>query len=120
MDAIDYARAQRHRFVDELCEFLRIPSVSAQPEHREDMQRAAQWLCDKLVSAGFPSVTIVPTPGHPVVLAQGLAAGPAAPTLLVYGHYDVQPPDPLDLWRTAPFEPTVIGQDVFARGAADD
>jgi acetylornithine deacetylase/succinyl-diaminopimelate desuccinylase-like protein len=120
MDAIDYARAQRRRFVDELCEFLRIPSVSAQPEHREDMDRAAQWLCQKLVSAGFPSARIVPTRGHPVVLAQWLAAGPSAPTLLVYGHYDVQPPDPLDLWRTAPFEPTVIGQDIFARGASDD
>jgi acetylornithine deacetylase/succinyl-diaminopimelate desuccinylase-like protein len=120
MDAIAYARAHRQRFVDELCEFLRIPSVSAQPEHRQDVERAAHWLCQKLVSAGFPSAKVLPTPGHPVVLAEWLAAGPAAPTLLVYGHYDVQPPEPLDEWRTAPFEPTVVGQDVFARGASDD
>lgn len=120
MDTLDYARVHRRRFIDELCEFLTIPSVSAQPEHRQDVERAADWLCQKLLSAGFPSVRIVPTPGHPVVLGEWLAAGPDAPTVLIYGHYDVQPPDPLDEWRTAPFEPSIVGEDVFARGASDD
>jgi acetylornithine deacetylase/succinyl-diaminopimelate desuccinylase-like protein len=120
MDAIEYARAHRIQFIEELVEFLRIPSVSAQPEHEQDIERAAHWLCHKLTSAGFPSANVVPSGGHPIVVGEWLAAGPQAPTLLIYGHYDVQPPDPLEQWHTAPFGPRIVGEDVFARGASDD
>jgi acetylornithine deacetylase/succinyl-diaminopimelate desuccinylase-like protein len=118
--AIEYARSNQHRFLTELKEFLRIPSVSTQEKHGPDIERAAAWLREKLLSAGFPKAEVMPTPGHPVVYAEWLAAGPGAPTILIYGHYDVQPPDPLELWNTPPFEPTIIGDDIFARGAADD
>lgn len=120
MEAIEYARANRARFLSELKEFLSIASVSTQPEHKPDINYAAAWLRDKLLIAGFPRADVMSTPGHPVVYAEWLAAGPEAPTILVYGHYDVQPPEPLELWNTPPFEPTVIGDDIFARGAADD
>ncbi len=120
MKALEYARTNRHWFLGELQEFLAIPSVSTQPEHKADMKRAAMWLRDKLLAAGFPRAEVVPTPGYPVVYAQWLAAGPNAPTILIYGHYDVQPPEPLDQWRTPPFEPTIVGDDIFARGASDD
>lgn len=120
MDAIAYARANRERFLSELQDFLRIPSVSTQPEHQADVQRAAAWLRDQLLDAGFPRAEVMPTQGHPVVYAEWLAAGPQAPTVLLYGHCDVQPPDPLELWDTPPFEPTVVGDDLFARGASDD
>jgi acetylornithine deacetylase/succinyl-diaminopimelate desuccinylase-like protein len=117
---IDYVRLQRPRFVQELQEFLRIPSVSTQPDHQPDILRAATWLRDKLLTAGFPTAEVMPTPHHPMVYAEWLAAGPTAPTVLIYGHYDVQPPDPLELWQTPPFEPTVVGDDLVARGASDD
>ncbi|MBL7063091.1 MAG: dipeptidase [Anaerolineae bacterium] len=120
MNALEYARTNQHRFLAELFEFLSIPSVSTQIEHQPDIERAAVWLRDKLLLAGFPEAKVMPTLGHPVVYAEWLAAGPEAPTVLIYGHYDVQPPDPLELWRTPPFEPTVVGDDIFARGASDD
>jgi acetylornithine deacetylase/succinyl-diaminopimelate desuccinylase-like protein len=120
MDAIGYARANQDQFLAELIEFLSIPSVSAQPEHKRDMKRTATWLCEKLLAAGCTTAEVMPTTGHPVVYAEWLAAGPDAPTILVYGHYDVQPPDPLDEWRTPPFQPIIIGDDLFARGASDD
>jgi len=120
VDALDYARSHRDEFLAELKEFLTIPSISTQAEHKADIERAAGWLRDKLLDAGFPKAEVMPTAGHPVVYAEWLAAGPDAPTVLVYGHYDVQPPDPLDLWETPPFEPTVVGDDLFARGASDD
>jgi len=120
MKVLDYARANQDRFLAELKEFLRIPSISTQLEHKPDIERAAVWLHDQLLAAGFPQVEVMPTPGHPVVYAQWLAAGPHAPTILVYGHYDVQPPDPLEQWDTPPFEPTVVGDDLFGRGASDD
>jgi acetylornithine deacetylase/succinyl-diaminopimelate desuccinylase-like protein len=120
VDPLAYARANQDQFLPELIEFLRIPSVSTQPEHRPDIERAARWLRDQLLAAGFPVAQVMPTPGHPVVYAEWLAAGPQAPTVLIYGHYDVQPPDPLELWDSPPFEPTVVGDDVFARGASDD
>ncbi len=120
MDPITYAQAHREQFLAELLEFLRIPSVSTQAEHKPDIEQAASWLREQLLRAGFPKAEVMPTPGHPVVYAEWLAAGPDAPTLLIYGHYDVQPPEPLELWHTPPFEPTIIGDDVFARGAADD
>ncbi len=120
MDATEYARANQDRFLSELIAFLSIPSISTQPEHKPDIERAAAWLRDKLLAAGFVKADVMPTTGHPVVYAEWLAAGPDAPTLLIYGHYDVQPPDPLDEWATPPFEPTVVGDDLFARGASDD
>ncbi len=120
MQTIEYARANRDRFLAELREFLSIASVSTQPEHKPDINYAAAWLRDKLLIAGFPRADVVSTPGHPVVYAEWLEAGPEAPTILVYGHYDVQPPEPLELWNTPPFEPTIVGDDIFARGAADD
>lgn len=118
--ALNYARQQRQAYLDSLLEFLRIPSVSTLPEHQTDMQRAAEWLAGRLRRIGMSRVEILPTAGHPVVYAEWLGAGEAAPTVLAYGHYDVQPVDPLDEWRTPPFEPAIRGDDVFARGATDD
>lgn len=120
MEALEYAQANRDRFLIELKEFLSIPSISTQAEHKPDMERAAVWLHNKLLIAGFSEVKIMPTAGHPIVYAEWQAAGPQAPTILIYGHYDVQPPDPVELWHTPPFEPTVVGDDLFARGASDD
>jgi acetylornithine deacetylase/succinyl-diaminopimelate desuccinylase-like protein len=120
MDAFAFARANRPRFLGELEEFLRIPSVSTQPEHQPDMLDAANWLRDQLLAVGFPRAEILPTAGHPIVFAEWSCRRPAAPTVLLYGHYDVQPADPLELWRTPPFEPVVVGDDLYARGASDD
>ncbi|MGQ9753327.1 MAG: dipeptidase [Thermaceae bacterium] len=101
-----------------LFEFLSIPSVSTDPAHREDVRRAAFWLKDRLEALGF-GVEVAETPGHPVVFAEKQVR-PDAPTLLIYGHYDVQPPDPLELWETPPFEPTLKEGRIYARGASDD
>jgi acetylornithine deacetylase/succinyl-diaminopimelate desuccinylase-like protein len=120
VNPLDYARAHRDRSLKELQEFLSIPSVSTQDAHKADIERAATWLVGQLLAAGFLRAEVLPTPGHAVVVAEWLAAGSGAPTVLIYGHYDVQPPDPLEEWRTPPFEPTVVGNDLFARGAADD
>ncbi|TEU21992.1 MAG: dipeptidase [Anaerolineales bacterium] len=120
MKALYYAQANQDKFLAELKEFLTIPSVSTQPEHKPDIERAAAWLWDKLLTAGFPKAEVMPTPGHPVIYAEWLAAGAEAPTVLIYGHYDVQPPDPLEMWDTPPFEPTIVGDDLFCRGASDD
>lgn len=102
-----------------LFDFLRIPSISASSAHTPDVARAADWLHQQLVRIGFTTETI-PTPGHPVVLAEWRKAPPGAPTVLVYGHYDVQPPEPLELWTTPAFEPTIRDGKIFARGAVDD
>ncbi len=118
--ALRYAQANRDRFLTELKEFLSLPSVSTQEEHRPDIERTAAWLRDKLLAAGFPKAEVMPTAGHPIVYGEWPAAEPDRPTILIYGHYDVQPPEPLEEWHTPPFEPTVIGDDLFARGAADD
>ena len=120
MEALDYARSHRDAFLNELEAFLRIPSVSTQPEHEPDIRQAAQWLRDRLLEAGFSEAEVMPTAGHPIVYGAWMGAGDQAPTILIYGHYDVQPPDPLELWETPPFEPTIVGDDVFARGASDD
>jgi len=112
-DAHD-ARAQ-----DELFAFLRIPSVSAKSEHRDDCRAAAQFVSDALRDIGFGS-TLIETPGHPIVLGEWRNAGADAPTLLVYGHYDVQPPEPLELWTSPAFEPTVRDGRIYARGSVDD
>lgn len=115
-----YARQHSQQFVEDLKVFLRIPSVSTQPAHRQDVEAAAQWLQRQLTAAGFEHAAVVPTPGHPMVVGTWMAAGPEAPTVLIYGHYDVQPPDPLAEWISPPFEPTVRGDNLYARGASDD
>ncbi len=120
MNPTEYARVRKASQLSELVQFLRIPSISAQPRSKPAMFQAAEWLRDSLLSAGFPQVDILSTPGHPLVFAQWMPAGAAAPTVLIYGHYDVQPPEPLELWRTEPFEPTLVGESLYARGASDD
>ncbi len=114
-----YAQAKRPRFVAELEDFICFPSVSAQPEHVEGVRECAAWLANHLRVVGLEHVKIIPTPRHPIVYAEWRHA-PAQPTVLIYGHYDVQPPDPLDEWRSPPFEPTVRGNDLYGRGASDD
>ncbi|MGI8587249.1 MAG: dipeptidase [Chloroflexia bacterium] len=109
----------RRQIVRELTEFLRIPSISTQPEHRADIERAAQWAADYLRRAGLEHVAVIPTAVHPLVYADWLHAE-GQPTVLVYGHYDVQPADPLDAWHTPPFEPSIRDGNIYARGAADD
>jgi len=99
--------------------FLRIPSISALPQHAGDCRQAARWLADALIEAGLEHVEAIETEGHPIVYADWLHA-PDVPTVLVYGHYDVQPVDPLDLWTSPPFEPVVVGNRILARGAGDD
>jgi acetylornithine deacetylase/succinyl-diaminopimelate desuccinylase-like protein len=114
-----FVRREQRRLLEELSAFLAIPSVSALPAHAADCRRAAGWLQDELKRLGCPTVQIVEGRGHPVVWAESPAV-PGRPTLLIYGHYDVQPPDPLDEWLTAPFQPTVRDGRLYARGAADD
>lgn len=107
------------RLQTELGEFLRIPSISARPEHQGDVRAAAQWVAGQLERLAFDT-TVHDTPGHPVVLGRHMEAGIDAPTVLVYGHYDVQPVEPLDEWNSPPFEPTVSDGRIYARGSADD
>ena len=116
--ALNYARQNHAAHLAGLCDWLRIPSVSTLPEHAEDVCRAAQWLADYLRCLGLEQVELAETKGHPIVYAERL--GLDAPTLLLYGHFDVQPPDPLEEWRSPPFEPQVIGDDLYGRGTADD
>lgn len=111
--------ANDQRGMDDLFAFLRIPSVSARSEHNGDTARAASWLNDSLTRIGFTS-EILPTPGHPVVVAEWRKAPPGAPTVLIYGHYDVQPSEPNELWTSPAFEPAIRGGKLFARGSVDD
>ncbi|MGQ0646200.1 MAG: dipeptidase [Gemmatimonadaceae bacterium] len=115
----DYLTANSRRAHDELFEFLRIPSVSARREHDADVARAAAWLRSNMEQAGLVT-TIHETRGHPIVLGEWRGAGATAPTILVYGHYDVQPAEPLELWTSAPFEPVLRDGKIFARGSVDD
>jgi acetylornithine deacetylase/succinyl-diaminopimelate desuccinylase-like protein len=114
----EFVATHRAQFESELSDLLRIPSVSTLPSHREDMRTAARWLADHLRSIGL-DVDVIATQGHPLVYAEWLGAR-GRPTILGYGHYDVQPADPLDLWTAPPFEPTVRGRSMYARGAADN
>ena len=118
-DALQYARDHAARFVEELKAWLRIPSISTDPAHAAQTRQAASWLADNLRDAGVESVEVIPTDGHPVVFAEHHVSD-SAPTVLVYGHYDVQPPDPLELWDADPFEPVERDGKLVARGAADD
>lgn len=115
----EYQEKNKERFLNELLELLRIPSVSAKGEHKEDMIKCADAVKARLLEAGADKVEIYPTEGHPIVYAEKII-DPAKPTVLVYGHYDVQPPEPLDLWKSPPFEPTIIDGKIFARGSCDD
>lgn len=118
--AIDsFVSSNSGRFLEELNQFLRIPSISTSPEHVADVAAAAQFVADSLKTAGLENIEIIPTERHPLVYAEWLHA-PGKPTVLCYGHYDVQPPDPLELWHTPPFEPTVRDGNLYARGSADD
>lgn len=116
----DYLDKHKDRFIEELFDFIRIPSVSAQAKHRADVQRAASWVAHRLEQAGIEHVEAMPTGGHPVVYGDWLHAGSDKPTVLIYGHFDVQPPEPLELWESDPFEPTVRDGRIYARGASDD
>lgn len=115
----EYVATHQQRFLDELFELLRYPSVSADPKYKDDVSRTAEFVAQKLRDAGAENVEVCPTAGHPIVYGEKLI-DPKLPTVLVYGHYDVQPPDPLELWETPPFEPTVRDGKIFARGACDD
>jgi acetylornithine deacetylase/succinyl-diaminopimelate desuccinylase-like protein len=115
----DYQEKNKDRFLDELLELLRIPSVSANSEHKEDMRKCAEKVQQRLLEAGAANAKVYETAGHPVVYAEKIV-DPSKPTVLVYGHYDVQPPDPLNLWHSGPFEPVIKDGRIYARGSADD
>ncbi|PYY02533.1 MAG: peptidase M20 [Acidobacteria bacterium] len=117
--ALEYARQNQPRFLAELKDLLRIPSVSTLPQHKSDIERAADFLAAQMRSIGLEHVEVIKTAGHPLVYADWLHAT-GKPTALCYGHYDVQPPDPLNEWTTPPFEPTERNQNLYARGAVDD
>jgi len=117
--AVDFARNNQPRFLDELKTLLRIPSISTLDEHKSDVQKAAEFVAAELRRIGMDNVEIIPTKGHPLLYADWLHA-PGKPTVLMYAHYDVQPPDPLDEWKTPPFEPTERNNNIYARGAVDD
>lgn len=114
-----YVRSNRDRMLKELVHLLEVPSVSTDPAHDADCRRAATWLAEHLRALGCPTVDLLADESHPVVWAEG-PRRPGKPTVLVYGHYDVQPPDPIDLWKTPPFEPSIRDGNVYARGATDD
>lgn len=116
----DYLNTHQDRFVGELADFVRIPSVSADPAHVADVARAGDWVADRLRRTGIENVRVLPTDGHPVVYGDWLHAGADRPTVLIYGHFDVQPPEPLDLWTTPPFAAEVRDDKMFGRGASDD
>lgn len=121
-DSVVRSFIDRHQatFLADLSDWLRIPSVSADPERAGDVRRSAEWLAAKLRETGFPAVEVWETDGLPAVFAEWPSGDSSAPTVLVYGHHDVQPAAKEDGWATEPFEPTVVGSQLFARGAADD
>ena len=115
----EYLQKNKDRFLEEMLDLLRIPSVSAKSEHKEDMTRCAEAVKKSLLASGCDKAEVMPTAGHPVVYGEKII-DPKAPTVLVYGHYDVQPAEPLELWHSGPFDPVVKDGKVFARGSADD
>jgi len=115
----DYQEKNKDRFLNEMLDLLRIPSVSAKTEHKTDMLKCAEAVKERLLEAGCEKAEVMSTKGHPVVFGEKII-DPARPTVLVYGHYDVQPPEPLELWHSGPFEPVIKDGKVFARGSADD
>jgi acetylornithine deacetylase/succinyl-diaminopimelate desuccinylase-like protein len=117
--ALTFLEENYDRFQNELIELVRIPSISIEPEHDGDIKRAANWLADKLRSIGVEHVEILPTVGHPVVYGDWLHGGDSVPTVLIYGHYDVQFPQPLEDWKSDPFKPEIRGENLYARGVSD-
>lgn len=115
----EFLADHHNKNIEELKELLRIPSISSLSEHKEDIQTAASWIANKLKNIGLENVEIIQTKGHPIIYAEWIHQK-NAPTVLVYGHYDVQPVDPVNLWKTPPFEPTIRDEKIFARGATDD
>jgi acetylornithine deacetylase/succinyl-diaminopimelate desuccinylase-like protein len=118
-NVIDFINVNRERYLDELKAFLAIPSISALPEHSGDVRRCAEWCVEEMRRVGLQNVRLIDTPGNPVVYGDWLGAA-GAPTILFYGHYDVQPVDPLNLWHSPPFEATIRDGEIYARGSADD
>jgi len=120
---LDYLKRNQARFVAELCDYLRFPSVSVQPQHKKDMRACAGWLVDHCRQIGLDA-RLCPTAGHPIVVAKTPAAalrrGKPQPHFMIYGHYDVQPPEPLDLWKSPPFAPRIVGRSIYARGSMDN
>jgi len=119
-DWMDFLNTHQNRFESELLDFVRIPSVSASSEYSQDVENAAAWVSKKLKEVGVENVLTMPTGGHPVVYGDWLHAGKSKPTILIYGHFDVQPAEPFNLWDTPPFEPEIRDGKVFGRGASDD
>ncbi len=119
-DPIAYARAHQQEYLDELIDFLRIPSISTQPDRANDVEKAARWLAEKMAVAGLENVRVIETNRHPLVYGDWLHAGGDKPTVLIYGHYDVQPAEPFELWDSAPFEPDIRDDFLYARGSSDD
>ncbi|MFQ5795418.1 MAG: M20/M25/M40 family metallo-hydrolase [Candidatus Bipolaricaulia bacterium] len=117
--ALDYANGQREQYLNKLIELLSIESISTLPEHRNEVRRAAEWIAAYMRTIGFQRAEVLETEGHPVIYGEWLAA-PGRPTVLVYGHYDVQPVDPLEEWQTKPFEPEIKDDYIYARGSSDD
>src|SRR5919206_2340166 len=119
--AVDYARQNQQRFLSELKDLLRIPSVSTLPDHKNDVRRAAEFVAAEMKRIGLENVEVISviSTGHPLVYGDWLHA-PGKPTVLCYGHYDVQPPDPLDEWKSPPFDPAIRDGNIYARGAVDD
>lgn len=115
----DYLEKNRHRFLDELFDLIRIPSVSADSKHKEDVKKAAGYIRDRLLEAGADTASVEETAGHPIIFSKKTMDS-SLPTVLVYGHYDVQPADPIELWETPPFEPTIRNEKIYARGSCDD
>jgi acetylornithine deacetylase/succinyl-diaminopimelate desuccinylase-like protein len=115
----DYQEKNKERFLNEMLDLLRIPSVSAKSEHKPDMQKCAEAVKESLLAAGADKAEVMATDGHPAVYGEKII-DPSKPTVLVYGHYDVQPPEPLDLWHSPPFEPVIKDGKIYARGSADD
>ncbi|MGZ5256000.1 MAG: M20/M25/M40 family metallo-hydrolase, partial [Flavitalea sp.] len=115
----DYQEQHKERFLNELLDLLKIPSVSAKSEHSHDMQQCAEAVRQRLIEAGADKAAVYPTDGYPVVYGEKIV-DPSKPTVLVYGHYDVQPAEPLELWHSGPFEPVIKDGKIYARGSADD
>jgi len=119
-EVLNYIESNQERFLEELITFLKIPSISSVADHDKDTAACADWLIEHIKSTGMKDVRLYETAGHPIVYAENLEAGPDAPTVMVYGHYDVQPVDPLDLWDSPPFEPVIKNGKIYGRGTSDD
>ncbi len=115
----EYQEKNKDRFLNEMLDLLRIPSVSAKSEHKHDMLKCAEAVKKSMLAAGADKAEVMPTEGHPVVFGEKII-DPSKPTVLVYGHYDVQPPEPLELWNSGPFDPVIKDGKIYARGSADD